>query len=719
MTQATPRRPQPRTPGPQGRRSRPLERLLILCLLALFWQGAGAAEHTLEEIVYNTLPGDRLQVLLRFSDTPPEAEGFTIDNPPRLALDLPDTRSTLEQRRQEIDTGLTRSVHIAEARDRTRVVFNLVRMVGYDTRTRGNDLILTLNPSTADTTSRDDTAETTDAASREDTDPTGFTGETPSAEGGGGEPRITQVDFRRGPEDEGRILITLSKPNIPVDMVRRDGRIELTFPRAGLPEALERRLDVTDFATPVQHIDTLREEDGVRMNIAVHGEYDALSYQTDEEFTLEVKPLTEEEREALEKERFQYTGERLSLNFQDIEVRSVLQLIADFTDLNVVVSDSVSGNITLRLRNVPWDQALDIILETKGLDMRKNGNVIYVAPAEEIAARERLLMEAEQQASELAPLRSEFIQVNYARAEDVAGIIEGEGISFLSERGNLTVDSRTNTLLVQDTADKLEEIRQLVGKLDVPVQQVLIETRIVFATDDFDRELGMRFGVTGNRRNGDTIYSTGGRLEASDEMTGEAAENLNETGNPFPVGIPELNDRLNVNMPVTGSGASGIGLSILRPDVLLDLELSALQLEGRGEIISSPRVITANGQTAVIKQGEKIPYEEATASGATSVEFIDAVLSTEVTPQITPNGNIILNIRVNQDNPGSREVQGTPSIDTREVETQVFVRNGETVVLGGVYEVSTLEQLEKTPFLGDLPGIGNLFKRRSSSNAKA
>mgnify|MGYP006274302919 CR=1 FL=1 len=708
MTQATPRRPQPRTPGPRGYRPRPLARslgrLLALCLLALSWQGAGAATPALEEIVYNTLPGDRLQVVLRFSGPPPQPEGFTIDDPPRLALDLRGTRSALDTRRQEIETGLTRSVHIAETPDRTRLVFNLVRLVGYDTRTRGNDLILTLNP----------TPPTTAAAPSA----------TPPARDGNGAAapegrRITQVDFRRGPEDEGRVMVDLSEAGVPVDLVRRGERIELFFPRTALPEELERRLDVTDFATPVQHIDTLREENGVRMHIAVHGEYDALSYQTDGEFTLEVKPLTEEEREALQKERFQYTGERLSLNFQDIEVRSVLQLIADFTDLNVVVSDSVGGNITLRLRNVPWDQALDIILEAKGLDMRKNGNVVYVAPAEEIAARERLLLEAEQQAAELAPLQSEFIQVNYARAEDVAAIIQDEGISFLSERGSLTVDSRTNTLLVQDTADKLDEIRQLVTSLDVPVQQVLIETRIVIATDDFDRELGMRFGVTGTRRNGDTIYNTGGSLEGTDGMTGEAAENLNETGNPFPVGIPNLNDRLNVNMPVTETGTSGIGLSILRPDVLLDLELTALQLEGRGEVVSTPRVITANGQTALIKQGTEIPYEEATSSGATSVEFKEAVLATEVTPQITPNGNIILNIRVQKDEVSPIMVRNVPAIDTREVETQVFVRNGETVVLGGIYEVSSREELLKTPFFGDLPIIGNLFKNRSTENTKA
>ncbi|MGM0678083.1 MAG: type IV pilus secretin PilQ, partial [Pseudomonadota bacterium] len=690
MTLATQRRSTPRISG-AGIIHRRITAFLVLCLLILWGHAAAASpDRALQEIVYNTLPGDRLQVIMRFSEPPPAPESFTIDNPARLALDFPNTRSAVRERRQEINVGLTQSVDTVEARNRTRVVFNLVRMMRFDTRMDGNNLVLTLTPgpTQAAAPSRpmpisDEQRRTAGAADRE----------------------VSNVDFRRGPDGEGRVIIQLTDPHTPVDVRERDGRIELNFARTALPEALERRLDVTDFATPVQTIDAVGESDRVRITVAAQGEYDALSYQTDEQFTLEVKPLTREEREALERERFQYTGERLSLNFQDIEVRSVLQLIADFTDLNVVVSDTVGGNITLRLRNVPWDQALDIILQTRGLDMRESGNVLYVAPADEIAARERQQMEAQQQTAELAPLRAEFIQVNYARAEDVANIIESDGISFLSERGSIKVDSRTNTLLVQDTASKLQEIRGLITNLDMPVQQVLIETRIVVATDDFARDLGVRFGVTGRDRTGRTQIGTSANLSgAADALAGN---------------IPDITDRLNVNLPVTDSGAGSIGVSILRPDVLLDLELTALQVEGRGEIISTPRVITANGQTAIIKQGESIPYQEATASGATSVQFVDAVLSTEVTPQITPNGNIILNIKVNRDNPGSREVLGTPSIETREVQTQVFVRNGETVVLGGIYEISTLEQLTKTPFLGDLPILGNLFKQRSREETKA
>ncbi|MCG5501885.1 type IV pilus secretin PilQ [Ectothiorhodospira lacustris] len=706
MTPATLRRTQPRTaPAPRSP-GRPFA-LLVLCLLALCWQSAAAQTRALEQIIYNTLPGDRLQVIMRFTAPPPEPMSFTIDNPARIALDFPETRNALPQRSQTINMGLTQSVNSVEASGRTRVVFNLVRMMSYDTRRDGNDLVLTLAPAGAPATAAAPPAVSgLPAPTRE--------APSPARQARG----ISNVDFRRGPEGEGRVIIALSDPRTPVDVREQDGRIELSFHRTHLPERLERRLDVTDFATPVQTIDAVLESERVRISVAVTGEYDVLSYQAEGSYTLEVKPLTREQREILERERFVYTGERLSLNFQDIEVRSVLQLIADFTDLNVVVSDTVTGNITLRLRNVPWDQALDIILKTKGLALRQNGNVLFVAPSEEIAARERLELESQRQAAELAPVRAEFIQVNYARAADVAGIISGDQNRFLSERGSITVDSRTNTLLVQDTADTLQEIRRLINTLDIPVQQVLIETRIVVATDDFARDLGVRFGVTGVRQHGDTIYGTGGGLAAADGIIRDAVNNLNTSGSPFPVDIPSLNDRLNVNMPVT-SPAGSIGLSILRPDVLLDLELTALQVEGRGEIVSTPRVITANGQTAVIKQGERIPYEEATTSGATAIQFIDAVLSTEVTPQITPNGNIILNIRVNKDNAGTREVRGTPSIETREVNTQVFVRNGETVVLGGIYEITSLDQLRKTPFLGDLPIIGQLFRQRSRTENKA
>ncbi|MFN2348162.1 MAG: type IV pilus secretin PilQ [Thioalkalivibrio sp.] len=661
--------------------------LLGLCLLLLQGQ-AFAQGNTLERITYTTLPGDRLQISMSFTSPPAEPTSFTIDNPARIALDFADTRNGLAQRNQDIGVGLARSIATAEARDRTRVVLNLVRMMGYETQVRGNDLVLTLSPDGSGTASASAAPQRVSSGSDRAT---------------GSE--ITNVDFRRGSEGEGRVVIQLSDARTQVDVREQGGRIELTFLRTSLPEALQRRLDVLDFATPVETIDAIAESDRARIIVGASGQYDTLSYQVEDRYILEVKPITEAEAEEIQRDRFTYTGERLSLNFQDIEVRSVLQLIADFTDLNVVVSDSVTGNITLRLRNVPWDQAMDIILRSKGLGMREAGNVLYVAPSEEIAAREKLDLESRQQVQELAPLRAEFIQVNYARAEDVASIIRGERSTFLSERGSLTVDNRTNTLLVQDTDAKLTDIRRLVDRLDIPVQQVLIETRIVIATDDFARDLGARFGVTGSGQSGRTSTFTTGHLAGTTEMI--RGDELS------------FENRLNVGLPVNASGAGSIALSILRPDVLLDLEISALQVEGRGEIISSPRVITANGQTARIQQGERIPYQEATSSGATAVQFIEAVLATEVTPQITPNGNIILNIKVNKDNPGTLIVNGTPSIETREVETQVFVRNGETVVLGGVYEIDSLETLEKVPFFGDLPGIRHLFRRTGKSTRKA
>ena len=664
--------------------------LLGMCLLLL--QGQALAQgNTLERITYTTLPGDRLQVSMSFASPPVEPTSFTIDNPARIALDFADTRNGLAQRNQDIGVGLARSIATAEARDRTRVVLNLVRMMGYETEVRGNDLVLTLSPDG----SGSGTATASGAPQRVSS----------TSERASGSSEITNVDFRRGSEGEGRVVIQLSDARTQVDVREQGERIELTFLRTSLPEALQRRLDVLDFATPVETIDAMAESDRARIIVAASGQYDTLSYQVEDRYILEVKPITEAEAEEIERDRFTYTGERLSLNFQDIEVRSVLQLIADFTDLNVVVSDSVTGNITLRLRNVPWDQAMDIILRSKGLGMREAGNVLYVAPSEEIAAREKLDLESRQQVEELAPLRAEFIQVNYARAEDVASIIRGEGSTFMSERGSLTVDNRTNTLLVQDTDAKLTDIRRLVERLDIPVQQVLIETRIVIATDDFARDLGARFGVTGTGESGRTSSYTTGNLAGTTEMI--RGDELS------------FENRLNVGLPVSASGAGSIALSILRPDVLLDLEISALQVEGRGEIISSPRVITANGQTARIQQGERIPYQEATSSGATAVQFIEAVLATEVTPQITPNGNIILNIKVNKDNPGTLVVNGTPSIETREVETQVFVRNGETVVLGGVNEIDSLETLEKVPFFGDLPGIRHLFRRTGKSTRKA
>ncbi|WP_167549485.1 type IV pilus secretin PilQ [Thioalkalivibrio sp. ALJ1] len=670
---------------------------VVAGLLFMVSQGVAATE--LEEIRAGSLSGDRVQVNLRFSDTPPsDIRAFAIDSPPRIALDLPEVGNALPRRETELNVGPLLRASTVEAGNRTRVVLNLTQASEYQTRVEGNNLILTLGRGVSEA----------DAQTQQVVDRTG----EPTTTTRSARPmEITGIDFRRGGEGEGRVEVDLSRSGAEIDVREQAGRIELTFPRAMIDESLERRLDVVDFATPVHTIDTVSERNRVRMEVEARGEYEILSYQSDRQFVLEVAPISEAEREARAREEEEFAGERLSLNFQDIEVRSVLQLLADFTDLNIVVSDTVGGNITLRLNNVPWDQALDIILRSRGLDKRMDGNVLYVAPSEEIAARERQEMEAARDRQELEPLRTEFVQINFAQAEQIASLIRGgDGGEFLSERGSITIDSRTNTLLVQDTQSRIEDVRRLVSTLDVPVQQVLIETRIVIAEDTFNRELGARFGISGTRgTDRRTQLGVGGSLEGADGARGSTTDGL---------GGVAIGNRLNSSLPA-GGDAGRAGLSILRSGVLLDLELSALQVEGRGEIISSPRVITANGQTATIKQGEEIPYQEATASGATSTQFIEAVLSTEVTPQITPNGNVILDIKVTKDEPSQRVILGVPGINKREVETQVFVGNGETVVLGGVYEIDSRTNLEKVPFFGDIPFLGNLFRNRSTENTKA
>ncbi|MGM0554645.1 MAG: type IV pilus secretin PilQ [Pseudomonadota bacterium] len=682
---------------------RALAGTMMAGLLFLLSQGVAATE--LEEIRAATLSGDRVQVNLRFSDTPPtDVRAFAIDSPPRIALDLPGAGNAMRARETSLRVGPVLQATAVEAGDRTRVVLNLTQPSEYQTRVEGNNLILTLGRGV----SEGDTREVADI------DP-----EAPATRSA--RPlEITGIDFRRGRDGEGRVEVDLSRAGAEINVREQAGQVELTFPRARIEERLERRLDVVDFATPVQTIDTIAERDRVRMQVDAHGEYEVLSYQSDRQYVLEVAPISEAELEAREREEREFVGERLSLNFQDIEVRSVLQLLADFTDLNIVVSDTVDGNITLRLNNVPWDQALDIILQARGLDKRMDGNVLYVAPSEEIAARERMEMEAERDRQELEPLRTEFVQINFAQAEQIADLIRGDETGqFLSERGSITIDSRTNTLLVQDTQSRIEDVRRLVATLDVPVQQVLIETRIVVADDNFQRDLGARFGISGGRRSGNTSIGMSGDAYSSSGISQGVA-----SGDPFipPLPDPEnpgLPNRLSSSLPAGPEQAGSFGFSILRPNILLDLELSALQVEGRGEIISSPRVITANGQTATIKQGEDIPFQEATSSGATTTQFIEAVLSTEVTPQITPNGNVILDIEVTKNEPSQREVLGVPGINKREVKTQVFVGNGETVVLGGVYEIDSRANLEKVPFFGDIPFLGNFFKNRSTENTKA
>jgi type IV pilus assembly protein PilQ len=624
---------------------------------------------------------------MEFSEPAVKPASFTIDNPARIAFDLPATRSALKARSQVIGIGPAKSFTAVEVKGRTRVVLNLFEMVPYETRTQGNELVVILGRAGATSTAATSAAGTPAASNKR---------------------AISNVDFRRGEQGEGRVIVTLSDPTIPVDMHQEAGKVVLDMKGASLPPELQRRLDVTDFATPVKLIDTEATPNGTHMEITAIGDYQHLAYQTDNQFTVEIRSVSKEEKEARKKQEFGYTGERLSLNFQDIEVRSVLQLLADFTGTNIVVSDTVTGNLTLRMQNVPWDQALDIVLKTKGLAKRQNGNVMLIAPSEEIAAREKLELESQKQIEELAPLYSDYIQINYAKAADLAKLLQDKDSSMMSERGKATIDERTNTLLVQDTAEKLADIRKLVAMLDIPVRQVLIESRIVIANNDFSRDLGVKFGLAGNSSKGRDFVLGGGTLPG----------NTNFGSTPgFEVPGGSGNSGLLVDLPVSNpSGALGIALGKVGSS-LLQLELSAMQLEDRGEIVSSPRVITSNQQEAVIQQGVEIPYQEASSSGSTSVSFKSAVLQLKVTPQITPDDRIIMDLKVNKDSVG-QVFKDVPSINTRNVSTRVLVDNGETLVLGGIYERERGNQSERVPFFGSLPGVGWLFKTDSKTDKK-
>ncbi len=676
-------------------------------LLALLATAAQAADgNRLESVDVGTLPGNKVQVVLTLAEPAPEPLSFTIDNPARIALDLPGTHNGLKQRTQTIGVGLAKSLTAIEAQGRTRVVLNLVQMAPYTTRVEGNRIVLTLQDPAA-------VAAGVQAAAAPAPNSAPAPAASPDTAASGR--AIENIDFRRGPNGEGRVIVKLSDPSTAVDMRQEGARVVVDFYDARLPEAMARRLDVMDFATPVETIDISPSGNKVHMVISAHGDYDHVAYQTDDLFTVEIRETTKEELEARKREKIGYTGERLSLNFQDIEVRSVLQLIADFTGTNIVVSDTVSGNLTLRLQNVPWDQALDIILKTKGLAMRKNGDVMLVAPSEEIAAREKLELEAQKQIEELAPLYSEYIQVNYAKAADIAALLQGSegGQALLSERGSVSIDQRTNTLLVQDTADKLEEIRRLVTRLDIPVRQVLIESRIVIANDDFAKDLGARFGIGKTESSNTTTSILGGGLEGDLAQSGVYGTFIANPADSDPP-VEALTTDLRVNKPM---GAVNFLIGRLGRE-FLRLELSAMQAEGRGEVISSPRVITSNQKEAVIRSGVEIPYLQAASSGATAVQFKEAVLALRVTPQITPDDRIIMDLKVSKDNVGE-VFAGVPSINTRSVETQVLVDNGETVVLGGIYEHTRSNETDKIPLFGDLPGIGRIFRQTRDVNDKS
>jgi type IV pilus assembly protein PilQ len=640
---------------------------------------------TLEDVSFSSLPGERLEVTLQFDGAPPEPSGYTIERPARIAVDLRDTTSGLDSRSVPLGSGNAQSMTVVETKDRTRLIFNLVELVPYDTVRSGNSLVMTIGGQSEGVVA---------SASTSSSQSSGTTNAAPSN-------TLAGVDFRRGKDGEGRVLVDLGSSSTPVDLTERSGKIRLTMNGIAVPADLRRRLDVTDFATPVTRIDTFVEDGNAVVEISPQGNYDYIAYQSGTQFTVSVEELSQEEAESRREEKFPYTGDKLSLNFQDIEVRSVLQLIADFTGLNLVASDTVGGSITLRLQNVPWDQALDLILKTKGLDKRQIGNVLLVAPADEIAAREKLELETNKQIAELAPVRLDIIQVNYAKAADIVGLIQ-EDEELISDRGFVSSDVRTNTISVRETAEKLDEIRRLVSTWDVPVRQVSIEARIVRAQTNVAENLGVRWGGAAYDISGDNIFSVGGGLDGVQDARDSAA-----TPGSFQTSFPGA---LAVDLGVSGDGASSFAIGWGSDDFLVDLELSALESDGQAEVVSQPRVVTADRQTASIKSGEEIPYQEASSSGATSVSFKEAVLSLEVTPQITPDDKIIMDLVVNQDSRGE-VTAGIPSINTNEVTTQVLVGNGETVVLGGIFQSEVATQTTKTPFLGDIPYLGRIFKR--------
>ncbi|QSA99136.1 type IV pilus secretin PilQ [Methylococcus sp. EFPC2] len=709
--------------------------LLFALALLLPLTESIAAGTTLQSVDFSTLPGDGLQVQFTLSGPAKTPRVFHTDNPARVALDLPGVSNALDKKQIPVNAGGAQSIQAVEASGRTRVIVNLTEMMPYTTRTEGNDIFLILKKSQPGVYQEPAPARTASSAYPAPGRQAAIADAVDYGK------RVENVDFRRGEHGEGRLLVTLSDPRA-VANIRQEGRqIIVDLPGLGLPGTLARRLDVLDFATPVQSVESTEAGGQARLTIfPVDENYEYSSYQTDKLLTVELRPLTPAEKEEIKKKAFAYTGDKLSLNFQDIPIRSVLQILADFTNLNIVASDTVAGNVTLRLNEVPWDQALELVLKSKGLGKRQEGNIIRVAPQDEINKQEKEELEAQKVVEDLEPLRTEIVQINYTKAEDIKKVLVGTTTrtsesqdqssaiggsssqsssttldvsqSILSNRGNVTVDERTNQLIVKDTSRNIERVRELVRKLDIPVRQVLIESRIVIANNDFTRELGSRLAAT----------SIPGRLNPAG-----VASTLQFTGSRVGTDVATSSGAANLLTSLGASNPYGAaGLTLLKAgDYLLDLELSAAQSEGRGEVISNPRLITSDQTKAVIKQGVEIPYT--TVSGSTTgstvtVQFKQAVLELNVTPHITPDDNILMDLLIKKDSKGESVAGSFGSvqfaIDKREIETTAQVANGETVVLGGVYEGTKTNVTNKVPFLGDLPGVGFMFRKNSITDNK-
>jgi type IV pilus assembly protein PilQ len=654
---------------------------------------ARAQANSIESINVSPATGGRVMVRVTMKQplaSPPA--GFTVSNPPRIAFDFPNTTSALGRSTQEMVEGDLRSLNVVQAGDRTRVVLNLARPTGYDTQIEGRALLITLQGAAA---------------------VAGASGATTHfAEVRPGDQRhaLRDVDFRRGNAGEGRVVVDLSDSSVGIDLKTQGKTIVIDFINTVLPRNLQRRLDVSDFGTLVQTIDAFPQGGNTRLVIEPRGAWEHTAYQTDTRFIVEVKPQPEDTGRIARGGG--YTGEKLSLNFQNVEVRAVLQVIADFTGLNIITSDTVGGNLTLRLKDVPWDQALDIILQAKGLDMRKTGNVVWIAPRDELATREKLALEAQQQIVDLEPTRTEAFQLNYQKGADVQKLLADPQQRVLSKRGSAVVDPRTNTIFVMDTPMRLEEVRKLIRRIDIPVRQVMIESRIVEASDTFGRNLGVRLGYhdltgqgfkAGTQSGVNVRQLIGGQLSDTGFHTGQTTT------------APPFTDSLSVNLPALGiAGANPGAFSMIlfreNSSKFINLELTALQADGKGKIISSPRVVTADQVEATIEQGTEIPYQQATSSGATSVSFKKATLSLKVKPQVTPDDNVIMSLNVHKDSVGQATLAG-PSIDTKQIVTEVLVENGGTVVIGGIYSQTETNQTNKIPVLGDLPIVGFLFKQ--------
>ena len=655
---------------------------ISLCL-ALMSQSSIAAD--LQSLDVAALPGDKVELKLTFDEPVAVPRGYTIEQPARIALDLPGVVNKLGAKNRELGVGNARSVTIVEAGDRTRLIVNLSTLAPYSARAEGNSLFVVVGEGVVRAASNPV------AAVKPVVKPYTAAGKA-----------IKGIDFQRGEQGAGNVVIELSDAAVSPDIQDQGGKIRLDFAKTQLPESLRVRLDVKDFATPVQFVSAVSQGDKASISIEPTGLYDYMAYQTDNKLTVSIKPLTQQDADKRKAEKFAYTGEKLSLNFQDIDVRSVLQLIADFTDLNLVASDTVQGNITLRLQNVPWDQALDLVLKTKGLDKRKIGNVLLVAPADEIAARERQELESQKQIAALEPLRRELIQVNYAKASDIAKLFQSvtstadAGVPS-DDRGSVTVDDRTNSIIAYQTQTNLDELRRIVAQLDIAVRQVMIEARIVEASVDFSKEIGVRWGGTFNKNmnNGNFIGY------GNDDRGDEGGKSGSDSGGNFP-----FVDMGSVNR------TSGFGVGFITDNTILDLELSAMEKTGNGEVVSQPKVVTSDKETAKILKGTEIPYQEASSSGATSTSFKEAALSLEVTPQITPDNRIIMEVKINKDEPDfANALRGVPPIKKNEVNAKVLVADGETIVIGGVFSNTQTKSVDKVPLLGDLPYLGRLFRR--------